>query len=162
MEADIVVGDITGRDVDAVVNSTDSELAITGDVGIAFYHAIGHRFLDSAVEAAPVGVGQVAVTDAPGIPADQIIHAAVMLHDADCDPTAESIRRATRSILERAQQEGHRSVAVPALGCGVGGFDLEEGTSIILEEVRDHEPGPLDRVELVIYDEDDADSVREL
>lgn len=168
MEPQIVVGDVTERPVDAVVNSTDTELAITGEVGIAFYQALGQEFLDAAIEAAPIGVGDTAVTplheldvDDASLPADAIIHAAVMLHDAGQKPTEESIRRCTESVLETAEECGYRSIAIPALGCGVGGFDLEAGARIITEAIREHDPDALEQVEFVVIDRAAAATVRE-
>jgi O-acetyl-ADP-ribose deacetylase (regulator of RNase III) len=65
------------------------------------------------------------VTDAYGLDADYVIHAAAMPHYGDGRAAAESIRDATRNTLETADELGCESLMIPVLGCAVAGFDIE-------------------------------------
>src|SRR2546423_455166 len=69
----------------------------------------------------PARGGTPAATRAPGAP-----------------PSADITRRATASTLRRADELGARSLALVALGTGVGGFPLDEAARIEVEEVRRH------------------------
>jgi O-acetyl-ADP-ribose deacetylase (regulator of RNase III) len=54
-----------------------------------------------------------------------------MPHGGDGQATAVSIESATRNALERAEELGCKSMVIPALGCGLAGFPLEDGAEII-------------------------------
>jgi O-acetyl-ADP-ribose deacetylase (regulator of RNase III) len=51
---------------------------------------------------------------------------------------------------------------IPALGCGVAGFDLGEGARIICEVVDSYEPDSLGNVDVIAYDDDADDTIREV
>src|SRR5690348_1846291 len=70
------------------------------------------------------------------LPARWVIHAATM--ELGGPTSAEVIRRATASTLERADALGARSLALVAFGTGVGGFPIEDAAKIEAEEVRRH------------------------
>ena len=83
-----------------------------------------------------------------------------MPHYRDGQATAESIRDATRNGLETADDRDGKSLVLPALGCGVAGFDLREGARIICEEINEFEPGSLDDVRFVADADDEHETVR--
>jgi O-acetyl-ADP-ribose deacetylase (regulator of RNase III) len=83
-----------------------------------------------------------------------------MPHHGDGQATAESIRDATRNSLETADDRSGKSLVLPALGCGVAGFDLREGARIICEEIDKFEPDSLDDVRFVVYADDEYETVR--
>ena len=56
-------------------------------------------------------------------------------------------------MLFRSDELGLKSIAFPALGTGVGGFPLDECARVMLDVVRGHAGGPLERVVFVLYDE---------
>jgi len=68
--------------------------------------------------------------------------------------TSESIRSATRNALAAADERGCRSLVVPALGYGVGGFDLREGATLIADEMRNFDPDHLEDVRFIAYGDD--------
>jgi O-acetyl-ADP-ribose deacetylase (regulator of RNase III) len=109
----------------------------------------------------PVELGGVAVTDAYDLDAEWVIHAAAMPHYGDGVATRESIADATRNTLERADELGASSLLIPALGCGVAGFDLAEGARLIAEEVRAHDPETLSEVRLIGYSDEEYETIRE-
>ena len=70
------------------------------------------------------------------MPSRWVIHAATM--ELGGPTSADVIRRATASTLQRAEALGARSLALVAFGTGVGGFPVEEAARIEVEEVRRH------------------------
>jgi len=112
-----------------------------------------------AVSRGPVDLGGVAVTDAYDLDAEYVIHAAAMPHYGDGRATAESVRDATRNTLERADGLGCESLVIPALGCGVAGFPIEEGARIIAEEIDAFEPESLSDVRFIAYSDAEYETV---
>ena len=71
-------------------------------------------------EIGPIEVGDAAITGAGDLSATYVIHAAGMSTGGRADE--ESIRSAVRRSLEIANERGCRSIAIPAVGAGIGGF----------------------------------------
>ena len=100
-------------------------------------------------EKAPIGLGEAVETTAGEMPARYVIHAATM--ELGGPTSADIITRATRSTLCRADELGCRSLALVAFGTGVGGFPLDEGAQLMVEEVRQHRPRSLERVVFAVH-----------
>ena len=114
---------------------------------------------EAAIEKGPVELGEVAVTDAFGLDADYVIHAAAMPHYGDGQATAESIESATRNALERAEELGCESMVIPALGCGVAGFPLADGAEIIGSTISGFESAVLQTVRFIAYSDSEFETI---
>jgi O-acetyl-ADP-ribose deacetylase (regulator of RNase III) len=161
MEFSVVQGDIASQSADALVNAAGTSLSMGSGVAGALRRAGGSKLDDAARERGPVDLGAVAVTDAYELDADVVVHAAAMPHYGDGRATAESIRDATRNALRAADERDCESLVIPALGCGVAGFDLAEGARIIAEELRAFDPDSLADVAFVAYSDDEYETVRD-
>lgn len=159
MEFTVVQGDIARQEADALVNAAGTSLQMGSGVAGALRRAAGDALNQAAIERGPIGLGEVAVTDAFELPAEYVIHAAAMPHYGDGQATVESIRLASQHALTRADELGCTSLVIPALGCGVAGFDLERGARIICEEIADSDPASLDDVRFIAYDEQEYETV---
>jgi O-acetyl-ADP-ribose deacetylase (regulator of RNase III) len=159
MEFRVVQGDIAQQSADALVNAAGTSLRMGSGVAGALRRGGGEALNEAAMAEGPVDLGAVAVTDAFELDAEYVIHAAAMPHYGDGRATEESIRDATRNSLERADELGCESLVVPALGCGVAGFDLEDGARIICEELRSYEPTSLSDVRFVAYSDEEYETV---
>jgi O-acetyl-ADP-ribose deacetylase (regulator of RNase III) len=84
-----------------------------------------------------------------------------MPHYGDGQATAESIQEATENALIAADERGCRSLVIPALGCGVAGFDLELGARIIGETIANYEPSSLSDVRFIAYSDSEFETIRE-
>ncbi|MEF8878403.1 MAG: macro domain-containing protein [Haloarculaceae archaeon] len=160
MEFSVIQGDIAAESADALVNAAGTSLRMGSGVAGALRRAGGEELDDAAVAAAPVDLGEVAVTDAFDLDAEYVVHAAAMPHYGDGQATAESIRDAARNALEAADERGCESLVMPALGCGVAGFDLAEGARIIAEAIDGYEPEHLRDVRFVAYSDEEFETVR--
>jgi O-acetyl-ADP-ribose deacetylase (regulator of RNase III) len=128
--------DITALDVDAVVNAANDQLWMGAGVAGAIKRAGGDEIEREAMAQGPIPIGEAVVTGAGRLRARHVIHAAAMGQDLTTD--ASKIARATASALRRADELGLRSIALPALGTGVGGFPLTECARVMLDAVRAH------------------------
>ncbi|NKE37783.1 Appr-1-p processing protein [Natronococcus sp. JC468] len=160
MEFDVVRGDIAEQSADALVNAAGTSLEMGSGVAGALRRGAGAEINEEATEQGPIDLGEAAVTDAYDLDAEYVIHAAAMPHYGDGRATAESIREATRNALETADELNCRSLVIPALGCGVAGFDLEDGAAIIGEEIDAYDPSVLKDVRFIAYSEAEYDAIR--
>jgi len=159
MEFRVIEGDIAAQSADVLVNAAGTSLEMGSGVAGALRRGAGAEIHEEAVSKGPVDLGEVAVTDAYDLDAEWVIHAAAMPHYGDGNATDESIRSATRNALERAEELGAKSLVIPALGCGVAGFDLAEGARIICEVIDEYDPETLSDVRFVGYGEE-AETIR--
>ena len=160
MEFDVIQGDIAAQSADALVNAANTSLRMGSGVAGALKRAAGSGIDDEAVAKGPVDLGGVATTDAYQLEADYVIHAAAM--PAGGESTAESIRDATRNALAEADALNCESLVLPALGCGIAGFDFDDGVRIICDEIAAFEPDSLSDVRLIAYDDDEFKRMRQL
>ncbi|ELY99001.1 Appr-1-p processing protein [Natrialba chahannaoensis JCM 10990] len=160
MEFDVIQGDIAAQSTDALVNAAGTSLEMGSGVAGALRRRAGDELNDEAVEKGPIDLGEVAVTDAYDLDAEYVIHAAAMPHYGDGEATEESIRNATQNTLERADELECESLVLPALGCGVAGFELETGASIIGEELAAYNPETLDDVRFIAYSDEEYETIR--
>jgi O-acetyl-ADP-ribose deacetylase (regulator of RNase III) len=151
-----VQGDITECAVDAIVNAANNHLWMGAGVAGAIKRKGGQVIEDEAVRQGPVPVGEAVVTSGGTLPARYVIHAAAM--GQDLITSAELIRRATRNSVARAVELGVTSLALPALGTGVGGFSVHEAAQVMVDAVhtalRDTPQAPLRRVLFVLFTPD--------
>jgi O-acetyl-ADP-ribose deacetylase len=148
---EVVEGDITQLDVDAIANAANTELRHGGGVAGAIVRAGGAEIQAESDRVAPIELGDAVSTGAGSLPARWVIHAATMRLGG---PTsAEIIRAATAATLRVADELGARSLGLVAFGTGVGGFPVDEAARIEVEEVRSHLAGEtgLERVVFCVF-----------
>jgi len=129
---EVLDGDITTLEVDAIANAANTMLRHGGGVAGAISRAGGPEVQSESDAAAPIELGEAVATTAGAMPSTWVIHAATM--ELGGPTSAEVIRRATASTLAMADELGVRSLALVA----VGGFPLDEAARIEVEEVTRH------------------------
>jgi O-acetyl-ADP-ribose deacetylase (regulator of RNase III) len=149
MQLDVVDGDITRLEVDAIANAANDHLWMGAGVAGAIKRAGGEEIEREAVAKGPIPVGEAVATGAGRLAASWVIHGAVM--GQGLRTSADLVRRATESCLRVADELGAESLALPAFGTGVGGFPLVECARIMVDTVRAHEPRTLRRVVFAVY-----------
>ena len=135
-EIRIVQGDITDIAVESIVNAANNELLMGGGVAQAIKRKGGASIEEEAVKQAPIDIGQAVATSAGTLKARYVIHAATMGLDHRTDEI--KIRNSCASALKVADELKVKSIAFPALGCGVGGFSLKASAKIMAQEVMKH------------------------
>jgi len=152
MNLEVVEGDITELEVDAIANAANNELWMGAGVAGAIKRAGGAEIEQEAVAQAPIALGQAIATGAGNLRAKHVVHAAVM--GQDLQTSAELISQATRRTLEVADELGAHSLAMPAFGTGVGGFSIERCAELMVTEARAFEPANLERVVFAVFGHD--------
>ena len=151
-ELEVIAGDVTKLEVDAITNAANTELKHGGGVAAAISRAGGPEVQRESDEKAPIGLGEAVETTGGEMPARYVIHAATM--ELGGPTSAEIIERATRSTLAKAEELGCRSLALVAFGTGVGGFPLDEAARLMVGAVRRHDPRSLERVVFAVRGEE--------
>ena len=136
-------------DVDAVANAANNELWMGAGVAGALKRAGGEEIEREAIAKGPIPVGEAVATGAGRLSARWVIHGAVM--GQDLRTNAYLVERTTRSILRVADELGAESLALPALGTGVGGFPLDTCARLMVSAVREYEPRTLQRVVFAVF-----------
>jgi O-acetyl-ADP-ribose deacetylase (regulator of RNase III) len=149
MQLDVIDGDITALDVDAIANAANNALWMGAGVAGAIKRAGGEEIEREAVAKGPIEVGDAVATGAGRLRAMHVIHGAVM--GQDLQTNADLVRRTTRRCLEVADELGARSIALPAFGTGVGRFPLVECAEIMVGEAAGFEGQALERVVFAVF-----------
>jgi O-acetyl-ADP-ribose deacetylase (regulator of RNase III) len=149
---EVIEGDVTKLEVDAVANAANTDLRHGGGVAAAIARAAGAELDRESRARAPIGLGEAVETTAGDMPARWVIHAATM--ELGGPTSAEIIERATESTLAVAERLGARSLALVAFGTGVGGFPLDEAARLMVGAVRRHSGSSLERVVFAVRGEE--------
>lgn len=143
----IVTGDITNQpDVDVIVNAANAQLRGGSGVCGAIFKAAGwDRMQESCNEHLPDAngvrcpVGECRTTPAHDLPNKAVIHAVGPIYNPEPlypHQNVIELGNAYVSSIMAAGRIGHRSIAFPAISCGIYGYPLEEAARVALQTIR--------------------------
>lgn len=157
MRIEVVGGDITHEDVDAIVNAANGRLAPGGGVCGAIFDAAGYDDLRAACAAlGGCATGDAKATPGFALPARWIIHTVGPVFDDGAHGEAAQLASCYRRCLEVADEIGARSVAFPAISTGIFGYPPAEAARVAVATLRTT-PTDVDRVHLVAFDRATSD-----
>lgn len=133
MHFEVVQGDIAKQTAHALVNTTDANFRMKCGVSKSLRREANGPIVEEAAQQKPIQCGDVIVTDAYELAAPYLLHAVPISEDGSA--TEDGIRTAVRTALQRADEMDCRSLVIPLLGCGGGGYDLEAGATLVCEEI---------------------------
>ena len=151
-----VRGDLTVQDVDAIVNAANSSLAGGGGVDGAIHAKGGSQILAECTQIRktrfPNGLptGDAVATSGGNLRARFVIHTVGPVFSKAVDKSA-LLASAHRRSLEVADEIGAKTVAFPAISCGIYGYPLELAAPIALSTVRST-PTKVELVRFVLFD----------
>jgi O-acetyl-ADP-ribose deacetylase (regulator of RNase III) len=153
-QLELVEGDITQLEVDAIVNAANENLQLGTGVAGAIRERGGPSIQEECNRIGRTPVGTAVMTGAGNLPARQVIHAVgPRMGEGDED---KKLASAVRSALALADRRGLKSIAIPAISTGVFGFPMERAARVMLTEIHRYLQGgtKLDRVVIVLHGED--------
>ena len=139
MAIELVVGDLTEQQVDAIVNAANESLLGGGGVDGAIHRAGGPEILAESSRLGGCATGDAKATTAGRLPARWVIHAVGPVWRGGDHSEPELLASAHRRSLEVARELGARTVAFPAISCGVYAYPPELAAPVALSAVREAE-----------------------
>lgn len=151
---ELVQGDITRQDTDAIVNAANRSLLGGGGVDGAIHRAAGSQLLEECRTLGGCKTGSAKITCGYKLKARHVIHAVGPVYHDGKRGEAELLASAYRASLELASQNNCASVAFPAISTGVYGYPMADAARIALRTIIDylqHHP-EIKLVRFVLYD----------
>ncbi len=136
---ELIRGDITEQEVDAIVNAANASLAGGGGVDGAIHRRGGPAIMRETDEKYPSGcpTGSAVSSGAGNLKAKFVFHAVGPRWSGGNRNESESLRSAYRTCLELAVKHDCRSVAFPSISTGIYGFPIDRAAPIALQTVID-------------------------
>lgn len=137
MTISIIKGNIVSAEVDAIVNAANPMMLGGGGVDGAIHNAAGPKLLEEcrkvkAVDGVRCPFGEARITLAGDLPSKFVIHTAGPIYHNEDEPH-KVLESSYRQALQLALANGCRSIAFPAISCGVYGYPAEEAAAIALD-----------------------------
>ena len=133
---ELVQGDITKEQVDAIVNAANSSLLGGGGVDGAIHHAAGPQLLDECRALDGCDTGDAKITRGYRLPAKHVIHAVGPVYRDGKHNEPGLLAIAYRTSLDLASQNQCASVAFPAIATGIYGYPIELAVPVAISTVR--------------------------
>lgn len=158
---ELIQGDITEQDTDAIVNAANAALQLGGGVAGAIRRKGGPKIQEECNKIGGTFVGGAVITTGGNLKARHVIHA-VGPRWGEGNEDAK-LRNATLNSLKVADQNNLKSVSFPAISTGIFGFPLKRASEIMLKTTIEYLKGEtgLDKVVFVLFDNDTLNTFKE-
>jgi len=133
---EVLEGDITKQEADAICNPASSLMLMGGGAAMAIRRAGGAEIEREALKSAPLPVGKAVATGAGKLRSKWVIHAPTMELPAMLT-TPDKVCRATKAALLCAERAGAKSIVMPGMGTGVGGVQHDKAAKAMLKAIEE-------------------------
>ncbi len=152
---ELVQGDITQQDTDAIVNAANSTLLGGGGVDGAIHRAGGPQILEECKKLGGCETGDAKLTTGGNLKAKYVIHAVGPVYHSGTGNEADLLASCYQRCLEIAVGNGIQSIAFPSISTGAYRYPVEEASKIALETVKEfvEKESAVSLVRFVLFDE---------
>ena len=134
---ELVLGDLTEQDVDAIVNAANPSLLGGGGVDGAIHRAGGPAILEECKALGGCAPGDAKVTTGGNLPARHVIHAVGPIWHGGGEGEPELLRSCHLRAVELAAKHGCASVAFPAISTGAYGYPVELAAPVAVNAAQE-------------------------
>ena len=135
---EVLQGDITKLEVDAIVNAANRSLLGGGGVDGAIHRTAGRSLLEECKTLNGCETGQSKITKGYNLPAKYIIHTVGPVWSGGNKQERELLKSCYYTALELARENNIKTIAFPAISCGVYRFPLEDACKIAISTVKEY------------------------
>ena len=147
---DLLCGDITKLDVDAIVNAANTSLLGGGGVDGAIHHAAGPQLLEECRKLGGCPTGEAKLTRGYNLAARFVIHTVGPVWSGGNRGEPQALSNCYRNSLHVAVENEIKSIAFPAISCGAYCYPIAEAARIALQSTRDFLRAT-DKIDKVIF-----------
>ncbi len=159
---EIMQGDITKLDVDAIVNAANRSLLGGGGVDGAIHRAAGANLLEECRKLGGCNTGEAKITKGYNLKARHVIHTVGPVFSGKAEDS-RLLSQCYSNSMRLASQNNLNSIAFPAISCGVYRYPMEEACKIAMDTVRKYlEDGKssVTRVIFILFSSKDHDTYK--
>ena len=158
---ELVLGDITAKDVDAIVNAANHTLLGGGGVDGAIHRAAGPELVEYCRTLGGCETGQAKIAPGFNLTARWVIHTVGPVWHGGNHGEPELLASCYRESLARADEVEAETVAFPAISTGVFGYPIEAAAAIAIEAIRSTSTN-VTEVRLVAFNQETVDAYTQI
>ncbi|NML58259.1 O-acetyl-ADP-ribose deacetylase [Chryseobacterium sp. RJ-7-14] len=166
MKIELIKGDITKVEADAIVNAANSSLLGGGGVDGAIHRAGGKQILEECIEIrnkqGKCKTGEAVVTTAGNLPAKYVIHTVGPVWNGDEEKESKLLTNCYKNSLKLAESLGVKTIAFPNISTGIYRFPKELAAKIAIHEVKNFKSEIIEKVIFICFDDENAEIYRTL
>ena len=151
---EIVKGDITKQNTEAIVNAANNRLSPGGGVSGAIHRAAGPELWEESKKLGGCNTGEAKITKGYNLPSKFVIHTVGPVYSGSGEDS-KLLRSSYFNSLKLADKNKIKSISFPAISAGIFGYPMKDASEIALKTIIDYLEGEtkIQLVRMVLYDE---------